>query len=238
MTLLIPLFLAATIPAGGVDSIAIDVNTRAVIERKWADIDTPIPLGSLVKPFTALAYPREFPQYECKGAASGCWLARGHGRLRFGEALAESCNAYFLNLARGVDAQTLRTVAAKFGIDAPRTERVEARIGLGDDWRIAPIAMLRAYAELAARRGEPRVNEILRGLEMAAQAGTARALGRGALAKTGTAPCVDGRGHAGDGFTIVMKPAEAPRIALLVRVHGTTGAEAAKVAARIVKEIE
>jgi len=237
---LIPLFIAASLP-GSVNRpefIVIDVRTRAVIDRQWSDIDTPIPLGSLVKPFTALAYPRDFPEIECRGAASGCWLARGHGKLHFREALAQSCNAYFLNLARGVDAETLRVVALKFGIDVPRGDRAESRIGLGDGWRISPVALLRAYAELAARSSEPRVNEILRGFELAARSGTAHAIGAGAFAKTGTAPCLEDRTHAGDGFTIVMEPAESPRVAILVRLHGTTGAEAAKFAAKIAKGFE
>jgi cell division protein FtsI/penicillin-binding protein 2 len=72
---------------------------------------------------------------------------------------------------------------------------------------------------------------------MAAESGTAKALGRGVLAKTGTAPCVAPRMHAGDGFTMVLDPAEAPRIALLVRVHGVPGAEAAKTAVRILREM-
>jgi hypothetical protein len=36
---------------------------------------------------------------------------------------------------------------------------------------------------------------------------------------------------------MVLAPADAPRIALLVRVHGVTGAEAAKSAARILREM-
>src|SRR5579864_6000018 len=181
------LLLAASIPMGAgqhADYIAIDLRTRAVIERQWTDVETPIPLGSLVKPFTALAYPRDFPEFECRGAASGCWNPRGHGRLKFREALGESCNGYFLNLARGVDAETLRVVAAKFGIAPPGDDRAETKIGLGEGWRVSPMAMLRAYAELAARADEPRVNEILRGMELAARRGTARAVGRGYLAKT------------------------------------------------------
>src|ERR1019366_156758 len=110
--------------------------------------------------------------------ASGCWLARGHGKLRFREALAHSCNAYFLNLARAVDPTTLFVVAAKFGIPAPAADTAETRIGLGKDWKISPVALARAYCELAARRSEPRVEEILAGLTPAAPFGTARPIWR------------------------------------------------------------
>jgi len=81
------------------------------------------------------------------------------------------------------------------------------------------------------------VAEILAGLRQAAKSGTASAIGRGALAKTGTAPCVAKRRHKGDGFTVVLEPADAPRIALFVRVHGVPGAEAAKSAANLLREL-
>jgi len=244
-----------------VDYIVIDVQTRAVIEQHWSyakgfyasgthatgpdanasDANVPIPVGSLVKPFTALAYNGTFPEFVCKGAGSGCWLAHGHGRERFRDALAQSCNAYFLNLARGTDPGTLAVVAAKFGIAAPEVDSAEARIGLGDGWRISPLALVRAYAELASRAGEPRVSEILAGLELAARSGTASAIGGGALAKTGTAQragmSAGNHNHLSDGFTVVLAPTDAPRIALLVRVRGVTGAEAAKSAARILREM-
>jgi cell division protein FtsI/penicillin-binding protein 2 len=223
--------------AGDVSYIAIDVRTRTVLAEQWPDASTPIPVGSLVKPFTALAYSGTFPEFVCKGKPSGCWRDGGHGRESFRAALAQSCNAYFLNLARVVDTDTLAVTAAKFGIAAPSGDRAEDRIGLGDAWRISPLALANAYAELASRRGTPRVDEILAGLELAARSGTASAIGKGAMGKTGTAPCVANRKHAGDGFTMVLAPADAPRIALLVRVHGVTGAIAAKSAARMMREL-
>ena len=236
--------------------VALDIRTREVIEQRWSDINgsdingtdingtdvnTPIPLGSLVKPFTALAYGGAYPEFVCKGKASGCWLAHGHGRMRFREALAQSCNAYFLNLAHGVDPGTLAVVTGKFGISSPDGASPETRIGLGNGWRISPLAMVRAYAELSSRMGEPRVSEIFDGLELAARSGTASVIGGRAFAKTGTAPH-EGVGtgvqkRSSDGFTLVLAPADAPRIALLVRVRGVTGAEAAKSAARILREM-
>ncbi|MBZ5605799.1 MAG: hypothetical protein LAO79_26160 [Acidobacteriia bacterium] len=227
---MIPL-LALTL---AVDSIAIDVRTREVIEQHWNDADRAIPVGSLVKPFTALAYSGDFPEFTCTGRR--CWLARGHGKLHFRQALAFSCNEYFLNLAKSVDPQTLAVVAAKFGIPPPAEDSAEARIGLGTSWRITPAGLARAYAELAERSGEPRVREILDGLRMSAESGTSGAIGRGFFAKTGTAPCVSEKHDSGDGFTIVIAPAEASRKVLLVRVHGVPGAEAAKSARDILRK--
>jgi cell division protein FtsI/penicillin-binding protein 2 len=218
--------------------ILIDIRSREVRAARWPDADVPIPVGSLVKPFTALAFPGPFPEFECRGAANGCWRAKPHGELSIVDALAQSCNAYFLQLAARVDADALAVVAATFGIPPPRSNTTEARIGLGDEWRISPLALTRAYAELALRAGDPRADQLLAGLERAARSGTAQGIsreGERVLAKTGTAPCVAPRPHKGDGFAIVLYPAEAPRTALLVRVHNVPGAEAAKTAAKLLR---
>jgi cell division protein FtsI/penicillin-binding protein 2 len=215
------------------DYIAIDVRTHNVIAQRWADADTAIPVGSLVKPILAMAWSGPYPEFDCKGAAGSCWRAQPHGYLRFPQALAQSCNAYFLQFAAQVNEDSLRATALTFGVEPPSSTRAEGRIGLGEAWRITPISLLRAYAELASRRGDPRVDPILSGLELAAREGTARELGRGILAKTGTAACVAPRRHSGDGLAIALAPAEAPRVALLVRLHDVPGAQAAKATARL-----
>jgi cell division protein FtsI/penicillin-binding protein 2 len=236
VTILVTLILATSLAGADVNYIVLDVRTRQIVKQDWPDADQPIPVGSLVKPFTALASSGPFPELICNGTMDRCWLARGHGRIAFRDALANSCNAYFLQLARNVDAHSLAVVAAKFGIPPPDLDTGEAKIGLGRDWQISPLTVTRAYCELTSRAAEPRVAEILAGLKLAAESGTASAIGRGALAKTGTAPCIAIRKHKGDGFAIVLEPANAPRIALLVRVHGVPGAEAAKSAAILLHE--
>jgi cell division protein FtsI/penicillin-binding protein 2 len=215
--------------------LLIDVHTREILASRWPDADVPIPVGSLVKPFTALAYNGDFPEFICD--PDRCWLKRGHGRLTFTEALAQSCNSYFLQLAQRVDADALRRIAAKYSIPAPSLDSPEARIGLGTGWQISPLALTRAYAELSLRSGEPAVAQILRGLEASARSGTSAAIGAGALAKTGTAPCTAKMHHSGDGFTLVLEPSDAPRLALLVRVHNVPGAEAAKTAGRLLNVV-
>jgi cell division protein FtsI/penicillin-binding protein 2 len=230
------ILLAALLLSADVNYVVVDVRTRHVLKKDWPAAERAIPVGSLVKPFLALAASGPFPEFTCRGAADRCWLAAGHGLLDFTSALAHSCNAYFLQLARGVDGQTLSVVAAKFGIPPPSDETPESRIGLNDGWQISPLALANAYCELASRAAEPRVKEVLGGMKMAAEKGTASTIGRNALAKTGTARCVSKRHHAGDGFTLVLAPADAPRIAILVRVHGVPGAEAAKSAAAILRK--
>jgi len=56
--------------------------------------------------------------------------------------------------------------------------------------------------------------------------------------KTGTAPCTHGDHAPGDGFTVAILPAHQPRILLMVRVHGVPGAQAAKVAGSMLREME
>jgi cell division protein FtsI/penicillin-binding protein 2 len=237
VTPLLTLVFLAALPDADVNYIVVDVHTRQVVQQDWPDAETPIPVGSLVKAFTALASNGPFPEFVCNGAVDRCWFTKGHGPEQFRDALANSCNAYFLQLARNVDAHSLAVVAAKFGIPPPAAETPEARIGLGKDWQISPVALTRAYCELTSRSVEPRVGEILAGMKLAAESGTASAIGRGALAKTGTAPCVAKRKHKGDGFTIVLEPADAPRIAILVRVHGVPGAQASKSAAVLARRL-
>lgn len=217
--------------------LLIDIHTREVLASRWPDADVAIPVGSLVKPFTALAYRGDFPEFECKGEQDRCWLKRGHGKIGFTEALAQSCNSYFLQLAQRVDPDSLRGIARKYGLPAPASESPDARIGLGAGWQIAPRALARAYAELSLRRGEPAVAQILNGMAMSAVRGTSSAIGAGALAKTGTAPSWDTARHSGDGFTLVLEPAESPRVALLVLVHNVPGADAAKTAARLLSVV-
>jgi len=234
------LSFASPAPEQDVNYIALDVRSREVVSARWPDADVAIPVGSLVKPFTALAFPGPFPQFECRGAANRCWRAKPHGELNIVDALSQSCNAYFLQLAARVDADALAVTAAAFGIPPPKSNTPDARIGLGDGWRISPLALTRAYAELAMRAGDPRVDQLLAGLERAARSGTAKGIsnpGDRVLAKTGTAPCTAPRPHKGDGFAIVLYPAEAPKTALLVRVHNVPGAEAAKTAAKLMRTI-
>jgi Penicillin binding protein transpeptidase domain len=222
-----------------------ETGGREVIYSRWPDFDRPIPLGSLVKPFTALAYAEshggQFPRIECT-SQSGCWLPAGHGSMEIEQAIAHSCNTYFRGLSEQLHYQDLARVTARFGLLAPpRGAPPQAYFGIGDDWRIAPVSLVRAYEELLRRAAEPAVGRILAGLQSAAASGTANGVDRAigglrSLAKTGTAPCVHtGRrdGLSSDGYALALYPAERPRYTLLVRVHGVPGREAANLAGSI-----
>ena len=82
--------LTLVLASADINYIVVDVRTRQIVKQDWPDADRPFPVGSLVKPFTALASSGPFPEFVCNGAADRCWLAKGHGSLRFRDALANS----------------------------------------------------------------------------------------------------------------------------------------------------
>jgi cell division protein FtsI/penicillin-binding protein 2 len=225
-----------------------DAHSGVLLIRRWENESKLIPLGSLVKPFTALAYAQahdyRYPTYDCKGEASGCWRAQPHGNLDIVSAISVSCNSYFRSLAQNVASSELVPITQDFHFESP-DENIAATglIGLGDQWRIAPSHMARAYLELVRRRDQPGVRELLAGMLQSAERGTGAAVGRElkhseALVKTGTAPCTHSPHAPGDGFVIALVPAQQPEILLMIRVHGVPGAKAAETAGRMLRSME
>jgi cell division protein FtsI/penicillin-binding protein 2 len=202
----------------------------------------------LVKPFTALAYGEQngyrYPIHFCKGKASGCWLAKGHGRVDIISAISKSCNSYFRALAASMTGEQVDSIATRFGIDEPDRDLTgPALIGLGTDWQISPLHMARAYLELTHMRDQPGVHELLEGMEQSAREGTGAGVGRAlrnvsALVKTGTAPCTHANPAPGDGFVVALVPANEPELLLMIRVHGVPGAKASITAGLMLKSIE
>ena len=234
---------------GAISCVLSETGGREMIYSRWPDFGRPIPLGSLVKPFTALAYAEShggrFPRVEC-APQSGCWLPSGHGPVEIEEAIASSCNTYFRGLSDQLYHQDLVPVSARFGLSAPpRSAPASAYFGLGDDWQLAPVALVRAYEELLKRSAEPAISRVLAGLQAAAAHGTANGVARAlgglsSLAKTGTAPCIHTAGRHrsnGDGYALVLYPAGQPRYTLLVRMHGVPGREAANLAGDILRVV-
>ncbi len=233
---------------GDVSYLLLDANSGTLLASRWENSGKPIPLGSLVKPFTSLAYAGahdfHYPVYVCRGQASGCWQVRPHGKLDIVSAISVSCNSYFRSLAENVTVEQVLPVTRTFDLESPdATLTGPGLIGLGDQWKISPVRMARAYLELSRRRDQPGVREILAGMRQSAQHGTGAAVGRAlkhseALVKTGTAPCTHKPGAPGDGFVVVLVPAQAPEIVLMVRVHGVPGAKAAETAGRMLSRME
>lgn len=231
-----------------VSFLLLDARSGALISSRWAGAERPIPLGSLVKPFTALAYAQHheyhYPTYRCHGSAGGCWQPHSHGRLDISYALALSCNSYFRELASGLNAGELQQVATQFGLEPPDSRLAGPPLmGVGDEWPISPKHMAQAYLELVRRRDEPGVREILAGLADSAEWGTGSGVGRAfarssALVKTGTAICRHAHHAPGDGFAVALSPADSPELLLMVGVHGSPGSAAAAVVGRMLARIE
>lgn len=269
--------LDRSFPSHDVDYLLLDVPTRQVMAMRWSHAGTAIPVGSLLKPFVALAFAQlpagsqtsnadsgdVFPAVVCHGKGDGCWRTGGHGSMHLEQALAQSCNAYFLALGRAIATtgdgsqmgeDALLQVAQVYGLPGPPqlsdTNKMPAMlIGVTPEWRIQPEALARAYAALTTKVHDVTSMRLLSGMKMAAQSGgTAVRVGKhtgGILAKTGTAPCVrltnareDRCRENGDGLAVLMTPAESPTLLLLVRERGTTGAVAAGLAGEMLTRIE
>ncbi len=235
-------------PSRDISFLLLDAHTGRVLASRWDRPDTPIPMGSLLKPFTALAYggrhDYHYPSHTCRGTLTGCWLPRGHGDVDLTSAIAHSCNSYFRMLTADMTADDVSPTATRFGLDRPATEIAGPELaGLGTRWRTSPLRLARAYLELARQREQPGVSQVLDGMALSARHGTGAEVRRAfpfpdALVKTGTAACTHSRHAPGDGFTVVLEPADNPQLLLLVRVHGVPGARAARTAGQMLRRIE
>ncbi len=211
--------------------LALDLQSRTELHH-WAHSETPVSMGSLLKPFLSIAYRFThvaWPVSYCAGSSSGCWFSKGHGKQNIVQALANSCNAYFLRLAAAVDRAALDTTCLVYGLQRPRRELTAANlIGLAEGWPQSPRDVARSFARLASNASDKDVGVVLTGMAHCAASGTARGAGFDCFAKTGTAPCSHLPRSEGDGFAIAIYPRDQPRRLVLVERHGTTGAVAAR----------
>ena len=225
--------------------LLIDATSGRVLEARWDDPNRPLPMGSLIKPFTALAYAEEhrftYPALVCRGSADGCWLPAGHGRISLAAAIAGSCNAYFRQLSQRTSPDLLVSTLRRFGMRASAADVTPASmVGLGESLKLAPSAIARSYLEIVARATQPGVAPIVEGMMTSSRTGTGRAVGAAmghvdAFVKTGTAPCIHSPKSSGDGYTVAVYPADRPRVALIVQAHGRTGAETAGLAGALLR---
>ena len=234
-------------PESDLSYVLLDARTGDLVAARWQDAAQPVPMGSLLKPFTALAYGEShsfhYPEYVCRGQAGGCWRPRGHGHIGLTQAVAHSCNAYFRALAAQVPAEALAAVLARFGVNVTDpTDSASAKIGVGKGWRVSPLAMARAYLALASRSSDPGADDLSTGMVLSASLGTGSAVDRAlagnrARVKTGTAPCLHAHRMPGDGYAVVLYPADSPRFLLLVQAHGVPGSRAAVAAGRMMRVV-
>ena len=227
------LLLSAVIGAGRPPLQWIALNLASGVDsHHWDQSEMPVSMGSLLKPFLAIAYRAThaaWPVSHCAGSSSGCWFPDGHGSQNIVQALANSCNAYFLRLAAAVDRAALETTCLVYGLERSRRELSASNlIGLSEGWPQRPRNVVRSFARLAANASDKDVRIVLTGMARCAAGGTARAANFDCFAKTGTAPCSHRPRSEGDGFAIAIYPRDQPRRLLLVQHHAVTGAVAAR----------
>src|SRR5215472_12921856 len=169
-------------PDANVSFLMLDAHTEQLLASRWEDPHLPISLGSLAKPFTALAYGERhefrYPTHTCRGSKTGCWRPGGHGEVDLTSAIAFSCNSYFRFLTTDLTAADVLPTATRFGLDLPDAGIQGAELaGLGSRWRISPMHMARAYLELLHGRQHLAIAQIIAGMERSAVYGTGAEVG-------------------------------------------------------------
>lgn len=221
----------------GMEYVLLRASDASVVASHWRAPEIAAPLGSLVKPFVALAYAEShglrYPEFDC----TGCWTPRGHGRIGIGSAIAQSCNSYFVQLACQVAVEDVERIADRYGLPMPADPTPESLIGHYGTWRATPVAAALAYNEIVHRRSEPEDAMVFNAMRRCARMGTAMGLGASIAAKTGTAPCVHSVEAPGDGLLAAMFPEDAPEWVLLARIHGAPGAECARRSGAFVRAV-
>jgi hypothetical protein len=149
-------------------------------------------VGSIQKPFVVKAWAETHPgdpapTITCS-TESVCWRVGGHGEMDLALATANSCNAYFLELAKQTPLYAMKQNFKEVGFQGQVSNELSA-IGLDPSGpKIRPSSLFKAYSQLITQpwdREDIR-KSLVNGLRQAAASGTA-ALGRsGYYAKTGT----------------------------------------------------
>jgi hypothetical protein len=154
--------------------------------------DPLLQVGSIQKPFVlrawSMSHPDMAPPTITCSAESGCWRPSGHGDMGLMDALANSCNAYFMGLAGQTPLDALNGVFADAGFQG-RVTGAESAIGLDPlGPRIRPSSLFKAYSKLVGLpwEREDMRQMLIHGLRQAAASGTARLGRQGYMAKTGT----------------------------------------------------
>ena len=218
-------------------------------------LDTPVLPGSIVKAVTLVAALEAGvitgqSAHLCRrvvtvdGRTYSCAHPVVKRALTPSEALAYSCNDFFLALAPRLPREALNAVRTRAGLApiAASTTLSAGLVGL-DGPRVTPRVMLDVLARLAGIGSEPALpiraetrRVLLDGLRGAAEYGTASALaerGVAALAKTGTAPMPGGGVM---GMVVAFAPAATPTRAAIVVAPGAAGLDAASIAADLLRE--
>ncbi|MDH4065953.1 MAG: penicillin-binding transpeptidase domain-containing protein, partial [Acidobacteriota bacterium] len=216
-------------------------------------LDTPVLPGSIVKAVTLVAAleagvigPDTSAMCRRVVTVDGMRFVCAHPELRRpltpAEALAHSCNDFFVSLARRLPRERVNRTRLAAGLPplGASTPLAPSLVGL-DGPRVTPRALVDVLSRLTGVGTDPAVPMrpatravLVEGLAGAATFGTASAFGaRGvsAWAKTGTVP-MPGGGVAG--LVVALAPAGRPTHGVIVVAPGGAGADAAAIAADVV----
>jgi stage II sporulation protein D len=230
-------------------------NPRDRREANPRVLDTPTLPGSVVKAVTlvtALEAGAITPQTAtmCRRTVTvdGVRYTCAHPDLKRplspAEALAHSCNDFFVSLAPRLSRSQVNQTRLAAGLPPlPGSVRLPAALVGLDGPRVSPRSLIDVMARLTGVGSDPPVAMrpatravLLEGLAGAAAYGTASGFqerGVTALAKTGTAP-MPGGGVAG--VVVALVPAARPTRGLVVVAPGGAGLDAATIAAGLVSD--
>jgi stage II sporulation protein D len=234
-------------------TLVLEWPSGATVSETRADVlDTPVPPGSIAKVF-ALAAAAEAglvppgTGHLCRrvATADGRRFVCSHPDLKRplspSEALAYSCNDFFVQLAARLPRARLNDLRRRAGLDPIHdgTPYTTAVLGLAGP-PTSPRALLKAVARVVGVGPDPAValaaatRTLVRdGMRGAAEYGSAITLGSrlpGSLAKTGTAPMPGGRSL---GLAVAFAPGDSPGRAAVVAAPGGAGIDAAQLAGEL-----
>ena len=230
---------------------------------------TRFPPGSLIKVFTTIAALESRTVSEnslvyCKPSSpetpvdESCWFRPGHGQLNLVQALAYSCDRYFMKVAERTSFDEFMQVLRKFGLtdesdsfhDLSSARKAKIMVGLGTDLRVAPREILNAFCALCnggylftdgavkIEVSGDAVALIRRGMRESAMYGTSMLAQKSAgakptVSKTGTAAHIHDKAktHA---WYVGFYPDSEPELGILVFVEDGVGSkDAAGVGGRV-----
>ena len=229
-------------------------NPRERREARADILDSPVSPGSVVKPIALIAALERGivsagSSHMCRrvSTAGGHKFVCAHPDLKRpltpAEALAYSCNDFFVSLAPRLSREALNATRTAAGLPpiSSATPLAAAIVGL-DGPRTTPRALIDVMARVVGVGSDKPVPMrpdtravVLEGLRGAADYGTASALRESnvsALAKTGSIVMPNGGAL---GLVVAMTPADKPTRAIVVAVPGAAGLDAASVAADVIR---
>ena len=255
--------VAASLPGGWVSTqsppapayFMRSLQNPAEREESRPDVlDTPVLAGSVMKIVTLVAAiengvigPETARMCRRTTTADGRQYVCSHPDLKrplsASEALAHSCNDFFVSLAPRLSRAMVNSVRGRLGLPllTDNTNLPASLVGL-DGPRITPRALLDVVARLVGADpqrpvaiSDPARRVLIEGLRGSAHYGSAQALNlrkRSVLAKTGTAPMPGGSWM---GLVVALEPADQPTRGIVVVAPGAAGLDAAAIAADLLE---